>query len=510
MARLWALLSLLLSFQAFAERPRLGVVVIVDQLSADAFHAREGKVTSGIKRLLTEGYVFSEARYEASPSITSIGHATLVTGAYASVHGIASNDWLDAETGQPTLSTQDPSFKVLGREPQERDGTAPTLLRAPTLSDAARLADERAQAVSVSGKDRSAILCAGRAGLAVWLDAEKPFFTTSTFYAAEPPAFLKATNDKLAEGVLRGVFAWGLPAGGVTGQAPRLPPRASREGDSEPFVERLELQAPIDSAEVDVALEAVKTLGLGKDEVPDLLTISFSGHDRVGHGYGPDSEEGLAEFLHVDRELGRLLAGLDALVGKGRYVVALSSDHGAAPRPELAKQRGLDAGRVDVKALQALLDKELDEQLGRQDWFAGWRTPGYTFTPALRRKALPQVERLRALARTQPGVFDLVPLAALDGPVGALYARNAVPGRSPDLILVPKPHWTFGARDVSGHVSPWLYDRSVPLVFMGPGVKRGQGGTTEPIHLAPTLARLLGIPTPAAAQGRPLDEVFAR
>lgn len=504
MHRLGVLL-LILAAPAFAERPRLGVVIVIDQLSAEAFHARMPKVTQGIKRLTTEGYTFYEARYEAAPTITSVGHATLLTGAYGEVHGITSNDWIDADTGKPCLSTQDATYKVLGRVPLERDGTAPTWLRAPTLIDAAKSADDKALGLSVSAKDRSAILCAGHAGLAVWFDAERPVFTTSTFYAKELPAFLAPTNDRIAQLVAKGAFAWGLPAGGITGKAPTLPQRA---GDSEPLAEEPSLQAPLDTAEVDIALDGVKALGLGKDEIPDVLTISFSGHDRIGHGFGPDSPEAIAEYLHIDKEIGRLLAGLDTLVGKGKYVVVLSSDHGVPPVPELAKARGLDAGRVDMKALRELLDKELDDQLGRQDWFAGSKTPGFTFTPSLRVKAQSQVERLRKLARQQPGVLDLLPLTALDGPQGKLYARGAFVGRSPDLIVVTKPYWTYGAHDKTGHSSPWLYDRSVPLVFFGLNVKKGQGGTTEPINLAPTMSRLLQIPTPAAAQGRSLDEVI--
>lgn len=499
---------LLVAAPVLAERPRLGVVIIIDQLSSDAFHARMPKVTGGIKRLTTEGYTFYEARYEAAPTITSVGHATLMTGAYGEVHGIVGNDWLDADTGKPNLSTQDPAYKVLGREPKERDGTAPTWLRVPTLADATRASDEKALSLSVSAKDRSAILCAGRAGMAVWFDAEKPFFTTSTFYAKEAPAFLAPVNTRIAEQVLKGAFAWGLPGGGITGKSPQLPP-AGRVDDSEVFAEAAANQAPLDTAEVDVALEGVKAMGLGKDEIPDLLTISFSGHDRIGHAFGPDSPEGLAEYLHIDAEIGRLLAGLDTLVGKGKYVVALSSDHGISPVPEVATARGLDAGRVDLKALQTLLDKELDEQLGRQDWFAGNKTPGFTFTAALRAKAQPQVERLRKLARTQPGVLDLLSLNALtETPEGRLFARGAFVGRSPDLIVVTRPYWTYGTHDKTGHASAWLYDRSVPLVFFGPNVKKGEGGTTEPINLAPTLSRLLAIPSPAAAQGRSLDEVF--
>ena len=278
--------------------------------------------------------------------------------------------------------------------------------------------------------------------------------------------------------------------------------------DSEPLAENPALQAPLDTAEVDIALDGVKALGMGKDEIPDILTISFSGHDRIGHGFGPDAPEALREYLHIDQEIGRLLTGLDTLVGKGKYVVVLSSDHGVSPVPELAKARGLDAGRVDLGALKTLLDKELDDQLGRQDWFAGAKTPGLTFTASLRAKAQPAIERLRKLARTQPGVLDLLPIGKLEGPQGQLFARGAFVGRSPDLIVLTRPYWTYGAHDKTGHASPWLYDRAVPLVFFGLNVKRGQGGTTEPINLAPTMSRLLTIPTPAAAQGRSLDEVF--
>ncbi len=501
----------LLATSALAERPRLGVVIVIDQLSAEAFNNRLPKVTGGIKRLVDEGYSFHEGRYEAAPTITSVGHATIMTGAYGEVHGIVANDWINADTGKPNLSTEDPAYQVLGRPANGREGSAPTWLRAPTLADTVRLTNEKALALSVSAKDRSSILCAGRGGLAVWFDAEKPFFTTSTFYAKELPAFLKPTNDKLAQMILKGAFQWGLPAGGVDGQAPRLEPAApagGRQGDSEIFAERPELQPILDTAEVDVAIDGIKALGLGKDEIPDLLTISFSGHDRIGHEFGPDSPEGIAEFLHIDQEIGRLLKELDTLVGKGKYVVAFTSDHGAAPLPELVKSRGLDAGRLDMKKLKDALDAALDEALGRQDWFAGAKTPGLTFTASLREKAMTQLPLLQKIARTNDGVIDLLPLRDLKGPVGSLFLRGAFPGRSPDLFVITRPFWIYSLHDKTGHASLYLYDRAVPVVFFGAGVKKGRGGTTELINLAPTLSRLLTIPNPAAAQGRSIDEVF--
>jgi hypothetical protein len=499
---------LLATAASAAERPRLGVFLVIDQLSAEAFRARLPLATQGIKRLATEGHLFYEARYEAAPTITSVGHATLMTGAYGAVHGITGNEWIETETGTPRLSTEDPAYQVLGRDPHPRDGTAPTWLRAPTLADAVRAHHDKAMAVAISAKDRSAILCAGRAGLAIWFDAERPIFTTSTFYAKELPPFVAPVNQRIAEAVVKGAFRWGLPAGGIDGKAPQLP--KGRVGDSEPFAEALEIQQPLDTAEVDVALSAVEQLGLGKDEVPDLLVISFSAHDRIGHHFGPDSKESLDDFLHLDREIGRLLTELDRRVGRGKYVVALSSDHGVPPVPEVAKARGLDAGRVDMKALRELLDAELDAALGKQDWFVGSKTPGFTLAPMLRLKALTQLERLRKVARAQPGVLDLFSSAALDlaDPAQLMFRRGYVPGRTPDLIVLTRPYWTYGTWDLTGHASPYLYDRAVPLVFFGGPIKKGQSGVAEVIDAAPTLSRLLDVPAPAASQGRPLDAVF--
>ncbi len=482
--------------------PRLGVVIVIDQLSAEAFRARLPKASLGLKRLATEGLLFDEARYEAAPTVTSVGHATIATGAYAEVHGIVANEWFDGETGKPRLSTEDSTFQIIGREPQLRDGTAPSWLRAPTLSDSVRLSNEAAKAVSISAKDRSAILLAGHAGTAVWFDAEKPMFVTSTFYAKELPAWVKPTNDKLAAMVLQGTLAWALPPG-VAGKG--------RNGDSEPLAERAEIQPILDASEIDVALDAVTQLQLGKDEVPDLLSISFSGHDRIGHEFGPDSPEALKEFLVVDREIGRLLTALDTLVGKGKYVVALSSDHGVCPMPETTKARGLDGGRVDTRALGAALKAELDAALGPGDWLAGYKTPGFVVNPKLRSKVPGVFDRLRAVALKQPGVADLIWTPNLAQPTNSnelFWQRGYVPGRSPDLLIVAKPYWSYGLGDRTGHASASLYDRAVPLIFFGGEIKKGQVGSAEMIDLAPTVARLLGVPVPASARGHSIDLVF--
>lgn len=509
MSRSWLFVALVSVAAQAQERPRLGVMIVVDQLSVDAFDKRLPLAKGGFKRMVEQGLRFREAQYQAAPTLTSSGHATIATGAYASVHGIVSNEWTDWETGKNLLSTEDPAYTVLDRPAAKQDGTAPTMLRAPTVGDSVKVHDARGKVVAISAKDRSAILMVGRsADAVVWFDAERPIFTSSTFYGATVPAFAAPVNQRIGEALLKKAFEWGLPGGGTTGANPRP---TGRQGDSEPDAEQPALQPLVDAWEVDLALNAVKTLQLGADDAPDLLTVSFSGHDRIGHAFGPDSPEGLAEFLTVDRELGRLLTGLDQQVGKGAWVAVLSSDHGVAPVPEVLKQRRIDAGRIDMKALRALLEQEADTRLGPGDWFASSKTPGLAATPKGREKLNTITDALRDLARKQPGVLDLLPASKLVtgalGPAAELWRHGFVPGRSPDFIVVSKPYWIYGS-DVTGHASQWLYDRAVPLVFCGAGVPKGTAGSVEAIDIAPTFARLLGVPAPAAAQGRTLDAVF--
>jgi hypothetical protein len=482
-----------------AAGPKLAVFLVVDQLSTPDFEARQSRMKAGFKRLMQQGHWLREVRYEAAPTVTAVGHATLSTGAYGNVHGIVANEWVDGATGKPRLAGEDPAFQVVGRAAKTREVTAPTWLMAPTLSESVRAHAAGAKSVVVSGKDRSAVLSAGRsADVVLWFDMHEPKFVTSTFYAQALPAWLAPINERVAQ------------------QAQRLSLQVEKGGgrENEPFAEHPALQGLIDRSVVEVALEALKAEKLGADDVPDLLTISFSGHDRLGHQFGADGAETLAQFDLIDAELGRLFDGLDAQVGKGQWVAVLTADHGVAPRPELAQSRGLQAGRTDVKSLRGLLEAEADTALGLADWFAGVKVCGPTAEPGQAPKLWGIAERLRRVALKHPGVSDLWPmpevLAGHHGDVGQLYARGAYPGRSPDFILVTKPYFLFGVGDVTGHSTHYVYDRAVPAVFLGAGVRPGV--SQEPrqsVDVAPTLARLLRVPPPAATVGHVMPEVLA-
>ena len=323
-----------------AERPRLGVLLVVDQLSVAHFDARLPGATGGFRRLVAEGFRFRDARNRGAPALTALGHATIATGAYASVHGIVGNDWYDAALKRPVYVCEDPRYRILGREPVPGDGTAPSRMRAGTLGDALKAAYPEAKTVAIAGKDRAAMLLVGfSANAAVWMDHVVPRFTSSNVYGSALPAWVEPVNERLAT-VMTAGMQWSLPRGGFTGASPPawatdvfgfgrsfphvVNPKASALEQTEQI-----LHTPlINDCLVDLALAAVQAEKLGADDVPDLLTVSFSTFDKVLHAFGPDSPEAAAVFSELDAQLTRLLAGLDQRVGKGKYVVALTADHG--------------------------------------------------------------------------------------------------------------------------------------------------------------------------------------
>ncbi len=486
---LWCLLCL--QSLAVAAQVKLGVVIVVDQLSAESFRELSPKSTGGIARLRQEGAVFHQTVFRAAPTVTSVGHATLSTGTYGATHGIVGNDWFDATGDFTRQSTEDKNFTIVGRTPSVNDATAATFLKVPTLSETVKAQQGQAKSVVVSGKDRSAILTAGKAAdAAIWFDSQQPMFVTSTAYATTLPAWLTAMNQR------------------VLAAYEKVPKADSVKGKEESAAEDMAFQASIDAFEVDVALEAIDAFELGKDDVVDLLSISFSGHDRIGHHFGPDSAESHASFVSLDLQLGRLFAALDKKVGKNRYVVGFSADHGVGKKAEVLQARGIDAGRIDIKSLRERLETALDAKMQPADWIVGFKTPGFALNRKLRGQLTPAaIEALKLAAQQEPGVSELLTLSeVLEGKSQGFYAqalqRGAFQGRSPDVFVVPRPFWMYGKNDAATHATAYSYDTAVPMVFLGPGVGKAKLGEAEAIDFAPTMAFLLGLPTPAGATGR--------
>ncbi len=508
--RLPLLVVLCASLAFAADRPRLAVLIVIDQLGSSTFDQRVPLATAGIRRMIGEGTWVKQLRYETAPTVTSVGHATLVTGTYPDRHGIVSNEWYDDALGRKTLSTEDDRYQILGRPPVARDCTSPWLMKMPTLGDTFKAWRKESKTVAISGKERSAILPAGySADAVVWLDHQSGLFTTSTFYAKEMPAFLAGPNTLIAKSIASGT-QFTFAGGGFNARKRTIERHHLPDGGLEPMNEKFELQPLYEHAEVDAALAAVKAYGLGRDEAPDFLSLSFSSHDFLAHDVGPDDPEMEDDFRRIDIQIGRLLDGLDKEVGKGKYVVALTSDHGGGQNAELLKERRIDSGRIDGwVTVRNALEAEADAALGAGDWFVGFWTPGVSSTAAVRTRLHTADARIIAAGRKIPGVAEVISMPELNKPgtygaLGDLYRHGAFPGRSPDFIIVPRPYWMYGTRDSASHGTPWLFDRNVPLVLFGGGVRKGEIELAEPVDVAPTLAALVGAPPPPATTGRVL------
>ena len=496
------------------DRPPLAVVVVADALAADTLERARPALRHGLARLLAEGAVFDAEHAHGRPE-TAPGHATLATGRHPSRHGIVENAWWDRAAGREVYAVRD-----------DRGWISPRNLLADTLADWLQRAEPGARVVSAAGKDRAAVLLGGqRPDAAFWLDEKSGRFRTSRHYRREEPAWLAAWERE--HGLARrfgeaweplplpdGLDAAALGFAPVAGDPFARPlPRAVGGLDpaiGEGFFTAAYRSPWLDEQVAGLARELLDRHALGADAVPDLLALSFSALDIVGHEHGPASPESLDVVLRLDRLLGALFDELDRRLGRGRYFVALSADHGTAPLPERAGAPFRRAGNAEVLCLQGV-ERELARRHGRGGWFVD----GFTFAPrTLAAAGLPAAAAGReaaALLSACPGVArvltaeELARGPAADDEVALAFARSFHPQRSADVFV----HWQEGlvprvARGTT-HATVWPYDRRVPLLVAGPGVAPGpRAGRAATVDLAPTLARLLGIPVPGDVDGRPL------
>jgi predicted AlkP superfamily pyrophosphatase or phosphodiesterase len=341
---------------------KLVVILVVDQLRFDYLDTYARHWTSGFKRLTTEGAVFERAFYPYLNTVTCAGHATIATGTLPYAHGVVMNEWYQRAAKRRMSCTEDPAVRSIPyRQPGEPIGHSAHRLRTPTLGDRLRASHPSARVVTLSMKPRSTVMLAGHGGTAVTWFGDSNVWGTSTAYATAPVPEVRAFVD--AHPVERhrtavwdrlkpateyeGVDAvpFERPPSGWTNTFPH--PLNGAPGTSpDRFFDLWERSPYSDDYLAGMAAHLIRAYKLGRSEHPDYLGISFSALDYVGHAFGPDSQEVQDTLIRLDRTLGELFAVLDSEVGRGGYVVGLSSDHGVAPIPEALRARGEDAGRV--------------------------------------------------------------------------------------------------------------------------------------------------------------------
>ncbi|MFO1252196.1 MAG: alkaline phosphatase family protein [Inhella sp.] len=519
-----------------AARPRLVVLLVIDGLpmrQVQAFKPQFGP--DGLRRFLDHGVSYSQAFYAHAHTVTAAGHATLATGAHPARHGIVGNEWLDRATGAPVYNTEDRAHRYLEGRTAPDAGTSPKNLRVETFGDALRTREPGAKVIGVSGKDRGAILPAGHKGVAYMYRSETGRFTSTTYYMQQHPAWVNAFNAKRnaerfwhaewkplrPEADYAGSSPDGQPWQGQAGFGNRLPATlgAGMEAPGERFFTDV-LTSPFgDQLTLEFALAALRNEGLGQDDIPDVLTVSLSSHDYINHVFGPESRLSLDHLLQVDRLLQGFFRELDREVGAGRYALALSADHGFLDTPEYRRSKGLPGGRLPVGPALTALNNHLAAEFGLPKLARGLSAGTVLFDEAalaakgvamaaVTRSAAGFLQQLDGIA-TSYGEADLASSAAPRADQAHLQALRLswYPPRTGQLALVPLEGWMYSSRPTgSSHGSSWAYDQQVPILLWGPAWF-GQGEVktrVQPADLAPTLARTLGLPPLAQAQGQPL------
>ncbi|HXE90830.1 MAG TPA: alkaline phosphatase family protein [Terriglobales bacterium] len=493
---------------AYDARPRLVVIIIADGFRADFLERhRAGFGAGGFNTFLERGAVFADCRYDHAVSLTAPSYTTLLTGAYADGHGIQSNNLWDPKLKQMVPAEQDDATTGVGT----RAGGSPWRMLASTLGDELKLATGgKSRVFAVSLKRRAAILPAGRAAdAAYWAADSEGSFVTSSYYMKDPPEWVKTFNaggrlDKYRS------LEWKDGAGNVL----RPPSASGKFKDSigeTPFATEYQLE---------FTRQLIQEEKLGSGPATDLLILSLSAPDYLGHDAGPDSPEMAAMILALDRQLSEFFAYLARQFGLANLWLVFTSDHGTAPLPATAAGLRLPGRNVDVSAFRNQANAALAARFGvRADFIAGIDWPvAYLSPDAFAATHLSEAEAEKAAGEALQkaggwtGFFTryqiengVLPPTAL----GRRVAHSFSPYGGWYVIGLPE-RYAAGMSRGTHHGSPWSYDTHVPLLFYGlpfrPGVYRQ---SVEPVDLAPTLASLLGITPPSHSVGRVLSEALA-
>lgn len=523
------------------EKPRLVVLIVIDQWPSWVFEKQQKLFTGGIGRLLRDGAIVMNGELPYGNTFTAPGHATFATGAVPRVHGIIGNYWHRRDEDRSRAAEYDPqallhsvASSLDGDMPGPDDGASGRALREEGVADVLRRATNGAgKAVAIALKPRAAALMAGRQpDLAIWYDASAGGMTTSKAYAREAPAWLVTLAREYP--VSRYFGATWDPRDPVlleraTQIADNAPGERSEYGLGAAFPHALSaaeapakaiVQTPFaDELVAQTVAVAIDELQLGKDAVPDFLAISFGAHDYAGHDWGPDSWEVLDLTLRLDRALGQLFELLDARVGDDQWAVIVTSDHGATPVVERARLRS--ARRITPAEIEKAAEHAVEAKLGAPGpWVADLVSSNLYMTAKFRE--LPEQTRGAALDAAVAAVAK-VPGVAFAGRSDAFspdcsvekdtlraICLGTVPGDAGELYAYPMAGSSITAYTAgSAHDAPFDDNRRVPILVEAPGVAH-QVGDGSLLQVAPTLAALLGIDPPKAAREPPLFGIKRR
>lgn len=509
------------------QTPRVVVLLVIDQLRTDYIERFRDLYQGGLGWLLDRGAFFPRAAYRHSSTVTSSGHATISTGTPPSSHGIVGNTWWESDRGL-VYSVGDERYPAVGGPGEPR---SPLALHEDTLGDRLKARHPKARVYAVSTKDRSAVLMAGRrADGAFWFEPDCGCFVSSSYYGDALPGWLAALNKTRPAAQYAGRSwtrllddkelyerrsrrdAFAPEGDGADAEFPHGRPAEGYESTlaRSPFSDEITLAA---------ALAALRSGELGTDSAPDLLAIGLSATDSIGHRYGPFSQEAMDNHLRLDRGLAGLLEAIEDIVGLDRVVFALSADHGAMPLVEHLVEAGASAERFPAEALWDHARAAADDCGAGPAGETVARASGtrlYWDESALRERRVDLDQASDCVAEALgaydgvEAVFTARQLATGGGEgLGALFENGYFAGRSAHLQVHLQRLLYVGGSSGTGHGTAHDYDREVPVLIAGPGIRPGRHeGDAAPADIAPTLAAILGLEMPAGPGARILGEAL--
>jgi len=515
---LWAVASFASAYNA---QPRLVVIVVVDQLRGDLLERYHDDFTEGGFRLLMDhGAWFTSCYYNYAATKTAPGHSTIGTGTYALGHGIFANEWWDPRERRIVTSVEDEGTKPLGLPDGavgEKWSSSPHNLQTDTIGDELKLATGgRAKVFGIALKDRAAILPVGfSADAALFLDPQSGAFVTSSYYMQQAPAWLVQFNaGKTRESYLNREVK--DAAGNVLRSTA---PVKNAKGKDASFYELVGPTPWGNDYTVDIAKQVIDNEKLGSGAVTDLISISFSSPDILGHKVGPDAPEDRAMLIALDRTLAGFFEYLDAKVGKGNWAVALSADHGVAPMADYASKLRIPAFNFSPEDLQTQLNYMLKLQYGKEAKYVVYidYPTVHLDTEAFEAVNVQQADAEKAVGELMLKLgfrsYSTKSQMALGDLRNTVFRQQTLNAYSPLggwYVTGLYPPFQVGYASGTGHALPYSYDAHVPLAFYGTAFRAGiYRESVEPVDLAVTLSSLLRTNKPASAVGRVLHEAFA-
>jgi len=536
-----ALFSLLIlffiSYSSAQNKPKLIVGIVVDQMRYDYLYRFEKHYsTGGFKRLMNQGFEFTNAQYNYVPTYTAPGHTSIYTGATPSIHGIIGNNWFDKKSNKLVYCTDDETVKNVGGLGNEGK-MSPNKMLTTTFGDELKLSNNRkSKVIGIALKDRGAILPAGHLGnAAYWFEGKSGNWISSTYYFDTLPNWVnKFNNKKYPEMYLtqkwqtflpienysesiedNNNFEKGFDKNGSTSFPHDIPALFLKNKNFD-----LLKEIPFGNTFTkDFAIEAIKSENLGKGESTDVLTISFSSTDYVGHRFGVSSKEIEDTYIRLDRDIEDLLKFLDTQFAKSEYTVFLTADHGAADNANYLKSLNIPAGTINDNKLSDTLKFFITKNFG-DSIFLNFSNQQIFINENLfaeKKLSLQEFEQKTiAFLMTIDGIqncntaSDMLKSSYTDLP--RLLMQNGYNAKKSGVILVNyQPGWVEYAPKGSTHGAPFSYDTRVPLLFFGKGINSGKCfEKVNIIDIAPSISTLLNVPFPNGCSGKPLNMYFTK